>query len=77
MSIGKYVTNAGVLGAAISALGTAKQTQSMPKDWRRFVVWGGWAASLLLALASVSKQLDDEEFAAARQSDQRAARRKR
>ena len=60
MSIGKYVTNPGVLGAAIGALGTAKQTQQMPKDWRRYLVWVVWAAGLALAIAGVAKQEDDE-----------------
>lgn len=63
MSIGKYLTNPGVLGALIGALGTAKQAQHMPKDWRRVVIWGVWAAGLALALAGAAKQQEDEEFA--------------
>ncbi|MGD9606501.1 MAG: hypothetical protein AB7V10_03360 [Leucobacter sp.] len=74
MSIGKYVTNLGVIGALLGVLGTMKQTQNMPRDWRRFVVWGVWAAGLLLALASVAKQQDDEEFEAAAKEADRAER---
>lgn len=60
MSIGKYLTNVGVIGALIGALGTLRQTQSMPKDWRRYLVWVVWAAGLALAIAGVAKQQDDE-----------------
>ena len=61
MSIGKYLTNAGVIGALVGALGTARQTQQMPKDWRRYLIWVVWAAGLALALAGVAKQEDDEQ----------------
>lgn len=66
MSIGKYLTNAGVITTLFGAIGTARQTGTMQKDWRRFVVWGVWAAGLLLAIASVARQEEDEEFEAAR-----------
>lgn len=70
MSIGKYVTNPGVIGAALGALGTARRTQSMRKDWRRFIVWGVWAAGLALAVASVAMQERDDDF----EADEKAAR---
>lgn len=63
MSIGKYVTNPGVIGAAVGAVATARRTQSMRKDWRRFIVWGVWAAGLGLAIAAVAMQNQDQEFA--------------
>ncbi|MGK0742273.1 hypothetical protein ACSHWG_10395 [Leucobacter sp. Z1108] len=63
MSIGKYLTNAGVLGSVFSAFGAAKQAQQMPRDWRRFLIWGVWAAGLALAIASAAKQQQDEEYA--------------
>lgn len=62
MSIGKYVTNPGILGALFGALGTAKRTQTMRKDWRRFLVWGVWIAGLALAVASVAMQEQDDDF---------------
>jgi len=78
MSIGKYLTNIGVIGALLGALGTMRQTQSMPKDWRRYVVWGVWAAGLLLAVAGAAKQPDDEAYEAAveeqRREEKRAAK---
>ena len=64
MSIGKYLTNIGVIGALLGALGTMKQTQAMPKDWRRYIVWVVWAAGLALAIAGVAKQAEDEQYEA-------------
>lgn len=75
MAIGKYVTNIGVIAALLGALGTMKQTQSMPKDWRRFVVWGVWAAGLALAIAGVAKQPEDEMYEARVKEEERAERR--
>lgn len=62
IAIGKYVTNLGVLGAAAGAYSTAKRTQSMRPDWRRYVVWAVWASSLVLAISAVAMQDRDEEF---------------
>lgn len=62
MRIGKYVTNPGVIGAAFGAVSTAKQTRSMPNDWRRYLVWGIWIASFALAIASVAKAEEDHEY---------------
>lgn len=62
MSIGKYLTNFGVIGALLGALGTARQTQSMPRDWRRYVIWAVWAAGLVLAIVSVAKQEEDRRY---------------
>lgn len=64
MSIGKYVTNLGVLSAVVGAATTAKRTGSMRKDWRRFIVWGVWAAGLALAVAAVAMQETDADFEA-------------
>lgn len=60
MGIGKYLTNLGVIGAFLGVLGVKRQTEAMPKDWRRFLVWGAWVLSLVFAVASVSHQVDDE-----------------
>lgn len=64
MGIGKYLTSMSVIGALLGALGTARQTQAMPKDWRRYLVWAVWAAGLVLAVVGVAKQVDDEQHAA-------------
>ena len=72
MSIGRFLTNPGVIIALFGAFGTARQTKAMPKDWRRVIVWGMWAAGLLLALVSVARQPEDEEFEAAQKEAERA-----
>ncbi len=59
MHIGKYITNPGVIAAAAGALGTARQSRNMRRDWRRYVVWGVWIASLSLAIAEVAMQEPD------------------
>ena len=59
---GKYLTNLGVLGAAAGVVSTARRTSAMPQDWRRFIVWGVWAAGLVLAIAGVAMQNRDEEL---------------
>ncbi|MCW2287298.1 hypothetical protein [Leucobacter luti] len=66
MAIGKYITNPGVLGAAVGAVGTARRAGSMRRDWRRYIVWGVWLAGLALAIASVAMQ-DEDRDADARQ----------
>lgn len=61
MAIGKYVTNLGVIGAIAAAYSTARQTKQMPTDWRRYVVWGIWAAGVALAIAAVATPDDEPE----------------
>jgi hypothetical protein len=34
----------------------------MHRDWRRYVVWGVWAAGLTLAIASVAMNDSDREL---------------
>lgn len=62
MAIGKYITNPGVLGAAVGAVSTARRAGSMRRDWRRYIVWGVWVAGLALAIASVAMQDQDREL---------------
>ncbi|WP_232299588.1 hypothetical protein [Leucobacter komagatae] len=63
IEVGKYLTNIGVLGAAAGVVSTARRTSTMPRDWRRFIVWGVWAAGLILAVSSVAMQERDEDEA--------------
>lgn len=72
MSIGKYVTDPGVIGAAFGAIGTARRAQSMRKDWRRFIVWGVWLAGFALAVASVAMHDQDQEHEELVKSQKRA-----
>lgn len=62
MEIGKYVTSPAVLGAALGAVGVARKSATMRKDWRRYLVWATWLAGLALAIAGVAMQEQDREF---------------
>ncbi|MBP1327515.1 hypothetical protein JOF28_002747 [Leucobacter exalbidus] len=62
MQIGKFVTSPSVIGAAIGAVGVAKKSASMRKDWRRYLIWGTWLAGLIIAIAGVAMQDQDREF---------------
>lgn len=64
MSIGKYITSPAIIGAAMGAIGTAKRAGQIPHDWRRYLVWGVWAAGLALAVATVAMQEKDERHQA-------------
>ncbi|MFV0432857.1 MAG: hypothetical protein ACK5LO_02575 [Leucobacter sp.] len=77
MSIGKYVTNPGIIGAALGAVTTLRQTQSMRDDWRRLLVWGVWLAGLAMAVASVAMQTEDEEYEAEEKASAQAAKQAR
>ncbi|MFT4231615.1 MAG: hypothetical protein QM606_02405 [Leucobacter sp.] len=74
MSIGKYITNPGVIGAAAGALSTARRSQSMRKDWRRLIVWGVWLAGLALSIAAVAMQEQDDEFDSAQEAEKQLAK---
>lgn len=62
MEIGKYVTSPAVLGALLGAVGVARKSSSMRKDWRRYLVWGTWVAGVALAIAGVAMQEQDREI---------------
>ncbi|MDO4241611.1 MAG: hypothetical protein Q4C71_03665 [Microbacteriaceae bacterium] len=53
MGVGRYLLNFGVISSIAGSIGVAKQTEKMPQDWRRVLVWGVWAAGVVLAFASV------------------------
>lgn len=61
MKLGKYVTNIGVLSTLMGALGVSKQTKKMPHDWRRLLVWAGWLIGLVLTVASVAMDPNENE----------------
>ncbi len=75
MAIGKYITNAGVLSTVFVGFGVLKQTRNMPRDWRRYLVWGSWISSLVMAIASVSKAESDKEWVRAAKGREKEAKR--
>ncbi|RRD61758.1 hypothetical protein [Leucobacter sp. OH1287] len=75
MRIGKYITNFGILSSLAGAIGVSKQTKNMPKDWRRYVVWGVWLAGVVLTIASVKLADEDKEFIAQKKEFDKKAKR--
>lgn len=66
MEIGRYVFNFGIITSALSSIAIIRQTKQMPKDWRRYLVWGSWATSFVLAVLSVRYADSDKEYIAER-----------
>lgn len=62
LRIGKYVTNFGVLSAALAVFGVIRQSREMPKDWRIALIWVAWAIGLVLAIVGVAKRESDEQY---------------
>lgn len=60
--LGKYLTNFGVIGAALSVFAVIKQSRDMPKDWRLALIWAVWLLGLVLAIAGVAKRESDELY---------------
>lgn len=59
MKIGKYLTNLSILSSVGGAYGVWKQSKSMPRDWRRSVLWIVWLLGVVLAVASVAEEERD------------------
>ena len=70
MAIGKYVTNIGVITTVLGGFGVAKQTKDMPQDWRRYLVWVVWGASVALAIGAVSNADQDSDHIAKNKAEQ-------
>lgn len=61
MGLGRYVLNIGIISSVLSVFGVRKQTQRMPRDWRRALVWCGWLLGLISAVSSVRYQDTDAQ----------------
>lgn len=48
----KFLLNAGIVGAIFSGISALRQTVRGPRDWRLYLIWGGWALSLALVIAN-------------------------
>lgn len=77
MSVGKYVTDPGVIGAAFSAVAATRQSGRMRRDWRRLLVWGVWGLGLALAIAGVAMREQDEAFAMEQEDEKARAKREK
>lgn len=58
----KFLFNAGLMGAILSGISALRQTVRGPRDWRLYLIWGGWLLSLALVIANaVIESRDDEQ----------------
>lgn len=58
----KYLFSGAVLSAAFSGLGVIRSTISGPRDWRLLLMWVVWAASLAIAIGTVSDETKRQEL---------------
>lgn len=49
----KFLFNAGLLGAIFGGFSALRQTVRGPRDWRLYLIWGGWIISVALAIADI------------------------
>ena len=57
----KYLFSGAVISAIISGIGVVKTTASGPRDWRLLLMWVSWAASLAIAIGTVSEETKQSE----------------
>jgi hypothetical protein len=52
----KYFFSGAVLSAIFSGIGVARATFAGPRDWRLLLMWISWAASLAIAIGTVTDE---------------------
>jgi len=52
----KYLFSGAVISAIFGAVGVIKATASGPRDWRLLLMWISWAASLAIAIGTVTDE---------------------
>ena len=57
----KYLFSGAVISSIFGAIGVVKATASGPRDWRLLLMWISWAASLAIAIGTVSEETKQSE----------------
>jgi purine-cytosine permease-like protein len=57
----KYLFSGAVIGAALSGIAIVRATIVGPRDWRLLLTWVAWAASLAIAIGTVSEETKQSE----------------
>ena len=57
----KFLLNAGIVGAIFGGISALRQTVRGPRDWRLYLLWGGWLVSLALVIANAVFESREEE----------------
>ena len=58
----KFIFSGQVLGAVIGGWSTLQATRKGPRDWRLALMWVSWAATLAVAIGTVSKSAEQAEL---------------
>jgi hypothetical protein len=58
----KYLFSGAVITAVISGIGVVRTTLAGPRDWRLLLMWVSWAASLAIAIGTVSEETKRPEL---------------
>jgi len=52
----KYLFSGAVIAAILGGIGVIRTTFAGPRDWRLLLMWISWAASLAIAIGTVSDE---------------------
>lgn len=58
----KYLFSGAVITSIISGIGVVRATFAGPRDWRLLLMWISWAASLAIAIGTVSDETKRAEL---------------
>lgn len=58
----KYLFSGAVIASLLGAIGVIKTTATGPRDWRLLLMWISWAASLAIAIGTVSDETKRAEL---------------
>ena len=52
----KYLFSGAVIASILGGIGVIRTTITGPRDWRLLLMWISWAASLAIAIGTVSDE---------------------
>jgi hypothetical protein len=58
----KYLFSGAVIAAILGGIGVIRTTFTGPRDWRLLLMWISWAASLAIAIGTVSDESKRDEL---------------
>jgi hypothetical protein len=58
----KYLFSGAVIAAILGGIGVIRTTLTGPRDWRLLLMWISWAASLAIAIGTVSDESKRDEL---------------
>ncbi len=55
----KFLFNTTLLSAIVGGWGTVQATRRGPRDWRLFLMWVSWGATVAIAVGTIVKEAQD------------------